>query len=342
MTSRALSVKSLFILMFIFVVTELWAAAPLHAQENLGVLKVDRFFLEPSFSTDQRTYDRGFSIGRSFLGASWSLDNMVSAHILFGPKFMLLKPARYGEPVSRDLSTVEAYGQLDTGLGVLRAGLVPIAYGLDGLKDESRQSFPDNLFYQKAFLQKRDYGASYFLSHNNFTTVFAVHNGESAMDTDNRYWMTGRWSYEGPAASQVGVSASTGRWVDQVTLKEQRIRMGNVFAGFEIYGLGLAAEGNMLSSFSGDSLDHQSYEWHVDLEHPLWSGFGLQMRYDFLEPAHDVLNDQVREFTYGFNWHYHYWNSILYALGATRWEEGDSMPHASAMVVWKLTPLTQQ
>lgn len=312
------------------------------AQENLGELKVDQFFLEPTFSTESRTYSEGFSIGRSYLGATWTLDNMISAHLLLGPKFMIGKPARYGQPISRELGMVEGYGQLDTGLGTVQLGLLRIPFGFYGLKNESEMSFPDTLFDQSLFLQRRDFGGSYFISHNNFVTTFAVHNGESAPDEDRRYWMTGRWSYLGPAGSEFGFSGSTGRWMDLVTLREQKIRMGNVFAGFKIYGLGLASEASIVSFFEQDRFSRQAYNWHVDLEHPLWDQYGLQMRYDFLEPNHSILNDQVREFSYGLNYHSRYWNSVLYVLGTTRWEEGATEPHTGATIIWKLTPLAQE
>jgi len=334
MVSVQATAKLLIFLLFVLV------CSVSNAQENLGELKVDRFFLEPTFSSNQRTYDQGFSIGRSYLGASWYLDTTVSGHFVVGPKFMILKPARYGEPTSRDLGIVEAFGEFDTALGVLRAGLIPIPFGFYGLKNEAQQSFPNDLFYQSRFLQRRDYGASYFISYNNFTTTFAGHNGESGPDVDQRYWMTGRWSYRGPASSEVGISGSAGRWfeADQI---EQRIRMGNLFAGFKLYGLGLAAEATMLSIFENNEFTRQAYQWHVDLEHPLADQIGVQMRYDFLEPHHGVLNDQIRELTLGLNYHTSYWNSVLYTLATTRWQEGTSEPHSSIEIVWKLTPLTQ-
>ena len=309
-----------------------------HSQENLGELKIDRFFLEPTFSTDNRAYSPGFSIGRSYIGASWTMDSLISAHILTGPKFMMMKPARYGVTPTRDLSMIEGYGELDSGLGVIRAGLIPLPYGLNGLRDESQQSYFDDLFVQRRFLQRRDFGASYFISHNNFVTSFAVHNGETDADEDGRYWMTGRWSYQGPAGSEYGLSGSVGRWVDLVTMREQKIRAGNIFAGFKIYGLGLAAEANMISIFEQDIFLRQAYGWHVDLESPLWSQLGMQIRYDFLEPHHSVFNDQVRELTLGLNYHSHYWNSVFQVLGTTRWDEGVSETHFAGLVVWKLTP----
>jgi hypothetical protein len=337
------SVKCLLSLPFFWaVLSTTVSSSRAQAQENLGVLKVDKFFIEPAFSTDARSYSPGFSTGRSFLGASWNLDNRISARLLIGPKFMLMKPARYGILPSRDYSIVEGYGEVDTGLGSLRAGLIPLPFGFYGMKDESQQSFPDDLFVQSRFIQRRDYGGSYFISHNDFTTSIAVHNGESDVDEDSRYFTTGRWSYKGPAGGEYGLSGTTGRWSDLVTMREQKIRAGNIFAGFKIQGLGLGAEATIISIFEQEVFIRQAYGWHIDLEHPLWNQFGLQARYDFFEPHHSVTNDEVREFTLGLNYHSHYWNSVFYVLGTTRWEEGVTDPHVAALVVWKLTPLAQQ
>lgn len=98
----------------------------------------------------------------------------------------------------------------------------------------------------------------------------------------------------------------------------------------------------MLSIFEGQAFSRQGYGWHVDLESPLWNETGMQIRYDFNEPHHGVINDQVREVTFGFNYHSHYWNSILYVLGTSRFEEGVGDGHTGALVVWKLSPMTQQ
>lgn len=312
------------------------------ADEDLGQLKISKFFVEPTFSTDERTYGQGFSIGRSFIGAAWTLDSTVSAHMILGPKFMIQTPRRYGQRISRELGIVEAFGEVDSGLGIARAGLIQLPYGSEATKDESQAVFPDDLFTQSAFLQRRDYGVSYFIVHNNFTTSFAVHNGESAPDEDRRYWLTGRWSYLGPMGSEVGVSASTGRWIDISTSREQRIRIANLFGGFNIYGLGLLVEGNLISVFEQEVFTRQGFGWHVDLQHPLWNKTGLQVRYDYLEPHHGIFNDQVRELTYGISYFSKYRNSAVYVLGTTRWEEGSSEAHSGAQVVWKLTPLSQQ
>jgi len=316
----------------------LWALAN---QEHLGELKLSDFLLESVYSSETSFYERGFSLGRSYLGATWNLNSLVSGKISFGSKKILVVPARYGAE-SRQLGIVEGFAQVDTPLGRVRAGLQPIPFGYEGGMSESEYVFYPTLLYQNRLLLRRDYGVSYFISYNDFNTYFTVHNGEAGEDQDERYWVTGRWSWSGPAKSEVGVSGTTGRSLDSLTGVEQHIRAGNAFAGFHIYGLGFAAEGTMSSSFIRGSLYRQLYNWHVDLEHPLSDVVGLQARYDFLEPAHDVANDQVRELSIGFNIHSKYNNSRLYFLASTQWHEGVAQNHNLGMVVWRLNPSIQQ
>ena len=309
--------------------------------EQIGELKVSDFFAEPTFTTDSPGGGTtGFSIGRSYLGVQWTQDNVISAKVLVGPKSLLVIPSREG-PDDKSLGIVEGYGQADTAYGLFKMGMIPVLFGYEGAISEGESAFTNSLMYQQRLVLKRDLGASYSMRLGDAESFMAVHNGEAGPDQDSRLWMTARFSLHGAASSQVGVSGQTGRWVDPVTGREEKIRTGNVFAGFRIYDLGLNGEATMSSSFYQDTLDRQWLAWHADLLWPLLGEWGFQARYDFIEPDYSVGNDQRREVTAGVNWHSHYRTSTLYFLGSSQWQEGVSVPQNWVRVIWQITPLAK-
>ncbi|MGE3975401.1 MAG: hypothetical protein AB7F59_12830 [Bdellovibrionales bacterium] len=305
--------------------------------DRLGEIKLTDFMLEPTWSSDSYTASRGFSEGRSYIGAMWSADRMISVKVSMGSRRLLIVPARLGND-DTTFGLVEAYAQADTNYGLVRAGLIPIFFGHEAGEYEYENLFPNSLLFQNRLLLRRDQGASYAMSYNDFNTFFAVHNGEAGVDVDDRYWVTGRWSYSGPAKSEMGVSGTTGRSVDRFTLVEEKIRAGNVFFGFNIYGLGLAAEGTMASHFVRNHFTKQTLAWHVDGSLPIWPAVDFQVRYDFLDPDHSVRTDTKKDLTMGFNWHNRYKTSTLFFLGSTQWIEGEAQNHNYGQVIWRLTP----
>jgi hypothetical protein len=305
--------------------------------EMLGELKLSEFMLEPTWSSDAFTSPRGFTAGRSYIGITWTSDRMISGKVSVGSRRLLVVPARLGVD-DTSFGLVEAFGQAETRFGTFRAGLIPIFFGLEAGDYEYQNLFPNSLLFQNRLLLRRDQGASYAMSYNDFHTFIAVHNGEAGNDLDERYFVTGRWSFTGPAKSEMGVSGSAGQSVDRFTLVEERIRSGNAFFGFNIYGLGLGAEGTMSTHFVRGNFSKQVLAWHVDAEFPIWQPVGLQLRYDFLDPDHSVRNDTRKDLTFGFNWHNRYKTSTLFLLATTEWIEGEAQNHNYGQIIWRLTP----
>lgn len=332
---------SLYLSVFILLcASSLWAEPMGATLDQLGTLKLSDFMLEPTWSSDAYTSPRGFTAGRSYVGVTWTSDRIVSAKIAMGTRRMLIVPSRLGSD-DTSFGFVEAYAQADTNYGLIRAGLIPIFFGHEAGQYEHQNLFPNSLLFQNRLILRRDQGASYAISYNDFHTFFAVHNGEAGNDLDDRYWVTGRWSYTGPAKSEMGVSGTAGRTVDRFTLVEERIRAGNIFFGFDIYGLGLAVEGTMAAHFARQDFSKQMLAWHADASLPVSQALGMQLRYDFLDPDHSTRNDTRKDLSFGFNWHNQYKTSTLFVLGTTSWMEGEPQNHNYGQVVWRLTPWTE-
>ncbi|HEX4924801.1 MAG TPA: hypothetical protein VFV50_11975 [Bdellovibrionales bacterium] len=309
------------------------------AREQIGELSVTDLMLEPTFVTQEPegTGSHAFMPGRSYLAAGWKQDSVISARLMVGSRTLLVQPARYGlEDTS--FGVIEAYAQADTAYGLVRMGYIPLPFGLEGHQPEYEQLFPVSLLYQTRAIGRRDLGASYAISHNSFDSSFAVHNGEGAEDRDRRLWYSARLAWKGPARSEIGISGMTGRHLDTVTLREEKIRAGNIFAGFNIYGLGLITEATMTTTHFEGNLVRQLLAYHIVALHPLMTNVGLQLRFDYLDPDHGMPDDARRDFTAGLRFGSQFKTSSLYVLGVKRLEEGNERINDQLLVIWRMSP----
>lgn len=321
-------------------ISGLLAASPFaYAREQIGELSVTDLMLEPTFITQEPegTAQHAFVPGRSYLAVGWKQDPVISARLMLGSRSLLVQPARYGLE-DTTFGIVEAYAQADTAYGLVRMGYIPIPFGLEGAQAEYEQLFPLSLLYQNRALMRRDLGASYAISHNSFFSSFAIHNGEAAEDRDRRLWYSARFAWKGPARSEIGVSGMTGRHLDTIILREEKIRSGNIFAGFNIYGLGLITEATMTTTHFEGNLVRQLLAYHIDALHPLMNNVGLQLRYDFLDPDHGMPDDARRDFTAGLRFGSQFKTSSLYVLGVKRLEEGNERINDQLLVIWRMSP----
>ncbi|MEQ1875848.1 MAG: hypothetical protein ABL958_04320 [Bdellovibrionia bacterium] len=309
------------------------------AAEQIGTLTVSDLMLEPTFITAEPdgTSSHAFIPGRSYLGFGWKQDSVISARLMLGSRALIVQPARYGTQ-DETFGVIEGYAQADTAYGLVRMGYIPIPFGLEGAQAEYEQLFPLSLIYQTRNLMRRDLGFSYSISHNSFDSSFAVHNGEGAEDRDRRLWYTARLAWNGPARSSIGVSGMTGRQVDLVTQREEKIRSGNFFAGFNVYGLGLIAEGTMTTTLYQGNLVRQLGHYHIDALHPLAANVGIQLRYDFFDPDHGIQNDQQKDVTLGLRFGSQYKTSCVYLLGVKRLEEGTELNNDRLLLIWRMSP----
>lgn len=318
----------------------LFGASPVvFAAEQIGALSVSDLMLEPTFISQEPdgTSAHAFIPGRSYLAVGWKQDSVISARLMLGSKSLIVQPARYGTQ-DETFGVVEGYAQADTAYGLVRMGYIPIPFGFEGYQAEYEQLFPNSLIYQRRALMRRDLGFSYLISHNSFETSWAVHNGEGAEDKDRRLWYTARLAWNGPAKSSIGISGMTGRHVDLITQREEKIRSGNFFAGFNIYGLGMIAEGTMTTTLYQGNLVRQLGHYHIDALHPLTMNLGLQLRYDYLDPDHGVQNDAQKDFTVGLRIGSQFKTSSIYLLGVKKMEEGTELNNDQMLLIWRMSP----
>jgi hypothetical protein len=323
------------------------------AQESLGTLGVSGIFLEPSFIYAEPS-NGAFEAGRSFVAFSWTREPNLSAVFKVGSKSLIGTPARYGPAPVDQLALIEGYAQLETQVGKIRGGFVPIEFSLEGGDSEERLRFPRSLLFENRIINLRDYGASYHISTDGFFSDFAVHNGEGGTDLDSRMWFTFRAGFQEGRAFKIGLSGSTGSTTALSTnpssfttvtptvqagydvTKPAKIRLANFFAegtSGRLTGLLEATAGDVQQ----DSGDNRLRAGHADVDYNLSDQWSLLARYDSFDPT-SVDNDGVVDLMAGVALKSVYENSVLYLFGSRRRYEGQPEDVHRVLLIWRMTP----
>jgi hypothetical protein len=334
------------------------------ANESLGELAVSGIFLEPSF-TYAENHSGSFNAGNSFLAATWSRDSLLSATFKVGDRALLGQPARFGDVDGSQIAIIEAYAQADSDLGRVRAGLIPVPFGLEGGDAEERLRFPRSLLFQRRMVVIRDMGASYHISNEGWFSDIAGHNGEGGPDLDNEIWLTVRGGWQGGRFLRAGFSGTAGRTnpastnpdpsatpptVDEEVnktgidiTKAAKIRLANVFLDWEFAPMRIEVEADIGDALqdgptSGTTIDRKIRAGHLDIEYipqPSWSALA---RYDTLNPDTDGSGSRVDQYIAGLSWRSKYETSVLYLFFEKTQQQGSSEDIHSVQLLWRLTP----
>ncbi len=303
--------------------------------EQLGELGLGEFLMQPSLVLDSRV-ESGFELGPSYVDFVWNKDNKYQAHIVFGDLNLLGVPQFVG--VDTDgYGLISGFAEMQTSYGDVKAGLIPIQFGLEAGISESRLYFERSLIHEMRYLFIRDLGLQYFIEHNGFYTYSTVHNGEAGENTDNRYWFTTQFGFRGPAGADVGLSGSVGRYFPGVEEEHLR-RAGNIHAKFSLRNLGAAVE----ATFGEDVLDGEKTPflgWHADLRHPLFGSISILARFDHFDSDRDSGDSIIEKSTFGLAVDDLSYNSILYLYYHRRWDESSGQIDNQGLILWRLTSL---
>jgi hypothetical protein len=328
------------------------APSAARAQESLGSLAVSGIFLEPSFVYSEPSHG-AFEAGRSYLGVSWTREPNLSAVLKVGSRSLIGTPARYGPAPVDQLALIEGYAQLDTSVGKIRGGLVPIEYSLEGGDSEERLRFPRSLLFENRVINLRDYGVSYHISTEGFFSDWAIHNGEGGTDLDNRMWFTFRAGFQNGRSFKVGLSGSTGSTTPLSTAvatpttsvsaagydvtQTAKIRLANLFAE----GTWERLTGSLEATYGDveqDAGSNQLSAGHLDIDYNLSDAWSLLARYDRFDPT-SADNDSVQDYMAGVALKSVYENSVLYLFGSQLKYEGQSNNVHRVLLIWRMTPL---
>lgn len=333
-------VNLIFVLLFVSQANAQTHLDPKNEAEQLGVIELADFLVEPTFLYTERGVvsgerESGFGLGNTYLAAKWRLQRLVSGRLQIASYELLNRPS--WSPVTESgLGFIEAYAQLDTAYGRIRGGLVPLFFGLDGATSETQLWFPRHKLYSERLLGLRDLGVSYSISNNAFFTDVTIHNGEGGNDKDRRFWQTARWGWGGPAGTVIGVSGAVGYYTTASSPQDTKVRMGNIFAGLELYGVGLAGEATVGEQKSTLS-KNQFLNWYVQAHHNLGRDWGLLVMYEYYDPSNLIRDEAIIQAAAGLFFKNETNTSRLSMLYIKNIEETEQKANDEFRLTWRIT-----
>lgn len=327
-------------------------------KELIGTLSVSDLLIQPRFISGEDDVNR-FDLDRSYFFFSWKVNNQLSAHFGVGRQELINHNTRLTTNVTnsgdyKDFAFFEAYAQLDSKYGTIRAGLIPLMFGWEGVHKESEWIFPRTLFYggedDNYLMQNfglRDQGVSYFISHKNFYVNTVIHNGENGKDLDGKLWHTATIGWKDKSGLEGALSFANGKYKNGNIDPEIDFAYANAFFGFEFYDLFFLGEGSLgeqekeFSTTPGEKLKKKFWNWHIDASHPVFTkGLVLLGRYEQYDPDSTVTLDRIQRYILGFGISNELRNSNLYIWAIKNKEEGVDLNNNQIMVEWKVRSLS--
>lgn len=184
--------------------TQVWGAS-----ENLGQFRFSEFSIAPELKIQEPGIG-GFQIQKTYLGFEWMRDESLRGQIWLGSSD-LLQSAVWFTPVTRpDLGISEAYLEGKSSYGEMRAGLLNVLQGYEGVSPEWALVLPASQSARQGWLMKRDYGLQFRWTTKPFFTAMTVHNGETGANSDGKFWYSGAWQYKNSNNAGVLLTASVG------------------------------------------------------------------------------------------------------------------------------------
>lgn len=316
--------------------------------EILGRLEVSEILLKPYFLLKESSQSE-FLIGDTSFTMSWYKDDLISSRLKIGSADLINKPIHYEKNDIEDLKIVEAFAQIKGAYGEARLGLIPLDYGLEGATSEGELIFPRSLLFKYRIVGLRDYGASYKISDRGFYTRMAVHNGESDRNLDGRMWYTATWGYDGFKNLRLGMSGQTGSTKPAATSlssdtlagvdvnEEAKWRMAGLFAAWRPRYWTLSLEAT-----SGDLLQNKVtrsfYVGHLDIAYDINETWGVQTRYDILDPNTKIKGDSQTEISLGAAYKSEHETSVIYLIATKILEETNQKANDEIRLIWRVTP----
>lgn len=283
--------------------------------ERLGRFEISEFALSPRLRL-QEPGQGGFELSQSWIGFEWSRDESVRGVLKLGSSD-LNQPVIWNSPETRpSFGVSEAWMEGRSNYGDVRAGLLSIPQGFEGVAPDWASVLPETRARRKSWFIKRDFGLQFRWATEPWQTSIAVHNGESAENKDGRYWVTAHWQYRNSEGSGALLTASSGQTRPQSTLTSEAASPENGFvfdktkdAKIRQASLAVFREDKrslfLLEMGRGEILQDEeknSFVWgHLDLVWNFGGDASVLLRYEHNQPNQKDSETTVKSSGVGFS-----------------------------------------
>ncbi len=336
---------------FIFLVAFL-SGTVASANESVGRIRLEEVLLRPTYFSQEKEGGE-FSFQDSNVTVEWRKDENFSARFKIGSTLERGVPQIFLETAPDDeLGFIEAYAQFSGVYGELRAGLVPLNFGLRGMSQDYERIWPYTILFEDRIIGLRDYGVSYYTGHNRFYTEFILHNGEvDTKPNDGNPWVTTRWGWE-KEKFQVQVSGQTGRSVKDTTNQGSQTLAGwdrSKNAQWRFVALSLAwrlKKWNINFQATAGEAEQGDDEktlalYQFDFMRHLGPNWGVGLRHDQFDRNTKSKNDLVSEESAMIYTKSTDSTSLLSLVFTKRLEEDKQVPNDKLWLQWRLTPFVK-
>lgn len=311
----------------------------------LGSIELNQWVLQPQVELQERQTGE-FFLRDSFLQFEFSANENLRGRVKMGSGDMMTPSQLYREDVDARLGLAEAYVEFAHDLVRVRAGQIPLPFGIEFFEDESSRLLPLSLLYRKRLLTRRDFGVSVSSESRGFSSEFYGYNGESGPNLDGRVWIGGVWSYRNPllqillsgqaGATKPASTAESGSTLAQANLREKALWRWGAF-GFKIEPKYWEISGEI---GSGESIQNEVrkpfYFGHGDLLYQTSSNVWVGLRWDHWEPNDLTQVASEREASSVLVWrNENQTNQVTLALTKV-WEKGMNIANDRILLAWKL------
>lgn len=329
----------IFLIKVIVVVSSLlvFSLAKADDSKNLPV-ELDQAFLQLSAAVAE--VSQGNFIEPQYkLGFKSDFSKQLDLKLSFGATQILYKPNWIASSSER-VSLIDAIATYRTSILDFYAGQFLIPWGLEGKRDENDLFFSRTLLYERGYFLLRDYGVGVKAQNQGFAFDLCVHSGEGGgvLSADNKTFFTGRWTYETPLQTAIGLSATEGRFVNASTLVETKIRGANLFFKFNFVNLKVELEASGFQSVvNGGQTDWLA--WHGDFIYHVSDEINILGRYEQYNPNLRQVQNVLGRGTVSVEWHNKDSASRLFFTYMKNNESLNETPNDEFRITWRIATL---
>ncbi len=334
---------------FLFLFFSLSVSA--QASEKIGTFSIEALYLRPTFTSNE-VEGGEFGLSESQFALKWSRDKNISAYVSIGSELERNLPVYYQTVPEDKIGFVEAYASYQGVYGEVRAGLVPIGFGYDGVVKSHERYFNRAQIYSERIIGLTDMGVSFWTSHNGYYTQLTVHNGEIDTPSDGRVWTSGHWGYTNDRNMRVQLSMQSGFVKSAVSTgsnntiagvvnsETTKWRNGAFFINWYPRNWNVVAQFAAGEAIQDGNKGRYSSEM-AEVSHFFSKNFGVGFRYDALDPDGDLTGDRQTDTSLLLVAKTDDSTSAVFLLATKSVEQSLEVPNDQLRLVWLLTPFAR-